>query len=998
MLVGAGLFAAPACGPEYTFVDPPPPETNHCDNDGLDPDFGETDVDCGGLDCRGCDLGQNCIASTDCREGDCLDGTCQQPGCTNGTQDAGETDLNCGGPCAPCQAGQHCLQHGDCESSVCTGNLCQAPSCEDLTLNGEETARDCGGPRCDGCDPGEHCEVPTDCASGLCDEATSLCEVRCVEGTGECDSDYTIQCETNLLITAEHCGGCGDECDLAHATASCSGGECQVESCEAPWDRCNTDSADGCETNLSEDADNCGGCGEVCSDDNGTPSCVNSECEISCDDDYDDCNDTRDDGCETWLARDAHNCGACGQTCEEREGLEAYCDDEGECGWSECDPGFGNCSGNPDGECEENLDTDVENCGHCGGLCTVQNGTPECDDGDCAIADCAAGYDNCNDDADDGGYSDGCETNLLNDEDNCGSCGTNCAVDNGGAICVSGECHVESCEPGYANCNEGSDDGGYADGCETNIASDDENCGGCGDMGIDCDDAFAALNATGRCVASTCQIDDCFDDFDDCDDTANNGCESDLRSDEGDCGQCDRQCMAIGTSGLPGNECVAGTCNPNCDANHLDCDDVGPNGCEVDWRTDDDHCGSCDKECVDVGGVNNCAAGACVPGCDGEHLDCNGDPGDGCETLCSSAGTSSRTCNGTACTVTCDNSHLTCDTLQANGCEVTRSVTNCATCGQACAETNASFVECTNGVCDPECLPGWGACSNPHNGCTTQLTADPFCGSCTGDCGGEAPNCIATGTNYRCQAGITMASQASGSTTTATLTFNHNLVPGASRLILVAVVAELGGKGPAGAQPSTVKYGGTDMSAGPTQPGSTQTTDPGYWSPDLFFYFLTEAGLAGKTGSQQVAIDASPGNDDPTVMAAFALEFTGVRPMNPVTADANSGGTVLRDAAPPNISHSIAVQTTGSLVLSLVGTTWSPVPTYSISPTDGTPTTLLAPPPMVANQTDLRIAALYIGGQSASTLTPRTYTTTWTYQNPHSRTDKNVVIHPLQQP
>jgi hypothetical protein len=1006
VLAAAGLSGLVACVPEYKFVEEAPPAVpDHCDNGVLEPALGETDLDCGGLDCRGCELTQSCIGSTDCVEGNCLDGTCQLPGCDNESQDAGETALNCGGPCDPCSTGQGCLEHADCQSSVCTDNVCRAATCEDNTLNGEETARDCGGPRCDGCDPGEHCEVATDCSSAICDETTDLCQVRCVEGTGECDDDYEDQCETNLLVTAEHCGACGKACNLAHADASCSGGECRIERCEAPWDRCNTDDADGCEANLSADPDNCGGCGTVCSDDHGSPKCVNSACEIECADDYEDCNDSRDDGCEVWLVRDVHHCGECDEVCEPMDGLEPYCSDDGVCGWSDCEAGTGNCLGNPDGSCEQNLRTDIEHCGRCGGLCTVQNGTPDCEDGVCIVDDCEAGYDNCNDEEEDGGYADGCETNLLNDEDNCGSCGNACSAEHGTATCVSGKCQIESCEAGYDNCDDGAEDGGYADGCETETASDKENCGGCGEMGVNCDAAFSSLNATGRCVSSACRVDDCFDTFGDCDDDPNNGCESDLRIDERDCGGCLRECIAAGTEGSPGNECVGGECVPSCDANHLDCDGVGENGCEVDRLTDDEHCGACGSACADVGGTNSCSNGVCLLGCDESHLDCNGDPSDGCETLCSSEGTSGRSCDGAACTVTCDGAHLTCDTNQANGCEVTRSVTNCATCGQVCSDTNASEVACTNGVCAPSCLPGWGACGEPQDGCTTRLNADPFCGSCAGDCGGETPACVATGDDYRCQAGITLVNSTSGSSASATLNFDHTLQPGAARMVLVALVAECGGKGIEGSRPTTLTYGGTAMIAGPTQPGSNQTADPGFWSPDLFFYYLTESDLAGKTGTQRIAIDATPGADDPTVMAAFAIQFTGVRQTDPVTGTANSGGTVLAAAAPPNISHGIAVETSGARVLSLVGTTWSPVPTPSISPQDGgSMPTVLAPPPVVTNVTELRIAALYVAGPNPTTLSPRTYTTTWTYPTtsmyatPHSRTAKNIVIHPLQRP
>jgi hypothetical protein len=995
LLVVAGLFAVVACGPEYEFIPdapPPAPPSDTCDNGVPEPELGETDLDCGGPECRGCDLGQHCLASTDCVQGDCLDGTCQEPGCENGAQDAGETDFNCGGPCPACVPGQHCIQDSDCESSFCNVDTCMAPACDDDRLNGDETDHDCGGPRCDGCAPGQHCLTATDCASGLCDEATELCLVRCVEGTGECDGNYAVECETNLLTTTAHCGACRARCDLDNATSFCAGGECQIQDCIAPYDRCNTDPADGCETNISNDAENCGGCGMACSDDHGEARCEDSECEIDCEDDYDDCNDNRADGCETWLSRDVLNCGGCEEACEAQEGWTPYCSD-GECGESECDDGFGNCSGNPDGLCEDDLTSDIENCGRCGGICTVQNGTPGCEDRNCFIDDCANGFDNCNTDEPDGGYADGCEINTREDEENCGGCGIVCSAENGSASCVDGVCQIAGCEPGYDNCDRSETDGGYENGCETNTATDKENCGGCGEMGIDCDDAFESLNATGQCVASACEIDDCFDNFDDCDENPNNGCESDLRSDEGDCGECERECSTSGTTGTPGNECVAGACVPNCDASHLDCDLGGQNGCEIDKRTDEENCGACDNECASVGGSNSCVSGACVPGCDSTHLNCNGDPDDGCETLCSNAGTQNRACAGMACSVTCDGTHLTCDNNQANGCEVTRSVANCGACGQVCEDTNAQEVACTNGVCRPTCVAGWGACTNPELGCTTPLTADPYCGSCTGDCAGDAPNCVATGSALRCQSQITMSGQSQGTAGGATLNFSHTLAPGTNRLILLGIVAESGGNAQAGSEPTTVTFGGTSMSPGPIQAGSSTE----YWSPDIFFYYLTEAGLAGKANNstQTVAIDASPGNFDPTVMVAYVLQLQGVRQSTPISAQ--NGGIMLSTAAPPTIAQGVAISTAGSRIFSLVGALWANNPTVAVSPS-GTTLTQLTQAPMVANQTELRASALYISGGSASTPVPNTYTTTWTYTNPNSRTHMAVVIHPLQQP
>ena len=73
-------------------------------------------------------------------DGDTSGGTC-----SNGVLDEDETDVDCGGSCAPCDDGLACLEPSDCASMVCTDNLCAAPSCDDQVQNGEEADVDCGG-------------------------------------------------------------------------------------------------------------------------------------------------------------------------------------------------------------------------------------------------------------------------------------------------------------------------------------------------------------------------------------------------------------------------------------------------------------------------------------------------------------------------------------------------------------------------------------------------------------------------------------------------------------------------------------------------------------------------------------------------------------------------------------------------------------------------------------------------------------------------------------
>jgi hypothetical protein len=81
---------------------------------------------------------------------------------------------------------------------------------------------------------------------------------------------------------------------------------------------------------------------------------------------------------------------------------------------------------------ETNLNTSVTNCGDCGKVCTVPNGTPACTKGVCTIWTCNVGWRDCN-----GDKTDGCETNLDTSVANCGMCGNACSATQ---TCVNGLC------------------------------------------------------------------------------------------------------------------------------------------------------------------------------------------------------------------------------------------------------------------------------------------------------------------------------------------------------------------------------------------------------------------------------------------------------------------------------------------------------------------------------------------------------------------------------
>ncbi len=66
--------------------------------------------------------------------------------CSNGKLDAGETDVDCGGPqCKDCNDGKTCSAGSDCTSKICSASKCQVPSCTDGQQNGSESGLDCGG-------------------------------------------------------------------------------------------------------------------------------------------------------------------------------------------------------------------------------------------------------------------------------------------------------------------------------------------------------------------------------------------------------------------------------------------------------------------------------------------------------------------------------------------------------------------------------------------------------------------------------------------------------------------------------------------------------------------------------------------------------------------------------------------------------------------------------------------------------------------------------------
>jgi hypothetical protein len=71
-----------------------------------------------------------------------------------------------------------------------------------------------------------------------------------------------------------------------------------------------------CEAGVVDDPTNCGACGHVCAVRlNSIPMCDQGQCGIRCNTNFGNCDNQADNGCETPLSTDPKNCGGCGRDC-----------------------------------------------------------------------------------------------------------------------------------------------------------------------------------------------------------------------------------------------------------------------------------------------------------------------------------------------------------------------------------------------------------------------------------------------------------------------------------------------------------------------------------------------------------------------------------------------------------------------------------------------------------------------------------------------------------
>jgi hypothetical protein len=360
--------------------------------------------------------------------------------------------------------------------------------------------------------------------------------------------------------------------------------------------------------------------GSTCASNTGADANLLVEYKMQATGDTDACLGTSCGGICTATSSDPSNCGTCGQACPSGQGCNS-----GTCGTG----GGGTIS------CTTSTDCPAE----------ANTASATCSSNICIYA-CNVGFNDC-----DHKVSNGCETNLMTDPSNCGTCGSACAS---GQSCVSGACTggmgTISCNttadcPAEANtssatcssniciyaCNMGFNDCDHnvANGCETNLMTNPSNCGICGNVcasgqsciGGACTGGGGTISCTtsaqcpaeanagpGTCSSNIC-IYACNSGFNDCDHNVNNGCETNTANNLNNCGACGQVCVpppnasAICAQG----GCAVGACN----AGFGDCNGVLADGCETNLNTSAANCGACGNVCT---GGQACVAGQCTGG------------------------------------------------------------------------------------------------------------------------------------------------------------------------------------------------------------------------------------------------------------------------------------------------------------------------------------------------------------------------------------------------
>ena len=170
----------------------------------------------------------------------------------------------------------------ECVGVACTGETtCAAGGCRARTIAPEELEEfdgqlpDAGAPPGDDAGAPRDAGVPTDTGTpppedaGACVPETETCNEADDDCDGTVDEDFDLDTDT------ANCGSCGNDC----GGDACTGGVCEGGGCGAGTADCDAN-PDDCETNTTNDVDNCGGCDVRCR--GTTRLCCDGVCAAAC--------------------------------------------------------------------------------------------------------------------------------------------------------------------------------------------------------------------------------------------------------------------------------------------------------------------------------------------------------------------------------------------------------------------------------------------------------------------------------------------------------------------------------------------------------------------------------------------------------------------------------------------------------------------------------------------------------------------------------------------